>query len=56
MATTDREEQTGDAEEWRRIADHEDNRSKLPDLRRLTPGVALAIPAIDALAPTQGVS
>ena len=37
----------GDATAWRLIAD--ENADVLPDLRRLTPGVALSIPAIDVL-------
>jgi nucleoid-associated protein YgaU len=43
-------EEYGDASKWRFIADHEGNRTRLTDLRRLTPGMELAIPAIDALA------
>ena len=43
-------EEYGDASKWRVIADHEGNRARLTDLRRLTPGMELAIPAIDVLA------
>jgi nucleoid-associated protein YgaU len=42
-------EEYGDATKWRAIADHDDNRRVLTDLRRLTPGLELAIPAIDVL-------
>jgi nucleoid-associated protein YgaU len=42
-------EEYGDATRWRLIADHEDNRARLGDLRRLTPGMELAIPAVDVL-------
>jgi nucleoid-associated protein YgaU len=42
-------EEYGDASMWRLIADHEENRKHLSDLRRLTPGVELAIPAVDVL-------
>jgi nucleoid-associated protein YgaU len=37
----------GDAASWRLIAD--ENADRLPDLRRLTPGTELRIPAIDVL-------
>lgn len=40
-------EEYGDAALWKFIADHEENRHRLTDLRRLTPGMELAIPAID---------
>lgn len=40
-------EEYGDAANWRPIADA--NRDRLPDLRRLTPGTELQIPAIDVL-------
>jgi nucleoid-associated protein YgaU len=40
-------EEYGDAANWRLIAD--ENRDRLPDLRRLTPGIELQIPAIDVL-------
>jgi nucleoid-associated protein YgaU len=43
-------EEYGDATRWRLIADHEENRDRLGDLRRLTPGMELAIPAVDVLA------
>jgi nucleoid-associated protein YgaU len=43
-------EEYGDAGQWRAIADHEDNRDVVGDLRRLMPGAELAIPAIDVLA------
>ncbi len=43
-------EEYGDAGKWTMIADHEENRDRLGDLRRLTPGMELAIPAIDVLA------
>jgi nucleoid-associated protein YgaU len=43
-------EEYGDAAKWRAIADHAGNRRVLTDLRRLTPGLELAIPAIDVLA------
>jgi nucleoid-associated protein YgaU len=46
-------EEYGDAAQWRAIADHEDNRDVIGDLRRLTPGAELAIPAIDVLASTR---
>jgi nucleoid-associated protein YgaU len=46
-------EEYGDAALWRAIADHEENRDVLDDLRRLRPGVELAIPAIDVLATTR---
>jgi hypothetical protein len=36
-----------DPREWPRIADHPANRGKLGDLRRLTPGLEIEIPAID---------
>lgn len=42
-------EEYGDAAKWRAIADHDENRRVLTDLRRLTPGLELAIPAIDVL-------
>ena len=42
-------EEYGDASQWRLIADHEPNRRVLADLRRLPPGVELAIPAIDVI-------
>jgi nucleoid-associated protein YgaU len=42
-------EEYGDASKWMVIADHEENRDRLTDLRRLTPGMELAIPAIDVL-------
>lgn len=45
-------EEYGDATLWRAIADHEENKDVLEDLRRLTPGVEIAIPAIDPLATT----
>lgn len=41
-------EEYGDAAMWRLIADH--NRHLLTDLRRLQPGMQLAIPAVDSLA------
>lgn len=41
-------EEYGDAAMWRLIADH--NRHQLTDLRRLRPGMQLAIPAVDSLA------
>ncbi len=47
-------EEYGDPDKWRLIADHPDNRDRLPDLRRLTPGMELAIPAIDVLAADSG--
>jgi nucleoid-associated protein YgaU len=47
-------EEYGDASQWRLIADHEENRSRLRDLRRLTPGMELAIPAIDVAAAGRG--
>jgi nucleoid-associated protein YgaU len=40
-------EEYDDATEWPRIADHAANRGKLGDLRRLTPGLEIEIPAID---------
>jgi nucleoid-associated protein YgaU len=43
-------EEYGDAAQWRAIADDKANRDRLGDLRRLTPGMELAIPAIDVLA------
>lgn len=43
-------EEYGDATKWTVIADHEENRYRLTDLRRLVPGMELAIPAIDTLA------
>lgn len=42
-------EEYGDASKWTVIADHPENRDRLTDLRRLTPGTELAIPAIDVL-------
>lgn len=42
-------EEYGDASKWRVIADYEENRKRLTDLRRLIPGMELSIPAIDAL-------
>jgi nucleoid-associated protein YgaU len=42
-------EEYGDATQWRAIADHEENRALLGDLRRLPVGAELAIPAIDVL-------
>jgi len=47
-------EEYGDAGQWRLIADHEENRKRLSDLRRLTPGMELAIPAVDVLAAGRG--
>lgn len=47
-------EEYGDAAMWRVIADHESNRARLSDLRRLTPGMELAIPALDILADRRG--
>jgi nucleoid-associated protein YgaU len=47
-------EEYGDAAKWRVIADHEENRARLTDLRRLIPGMELAIPAIDVLTATTG--
>ena len=47
-------EEYGDASLWRHIADHEENRRKLADLRRLTPGVELHVPYIDALKGARG--
>jgi nucleoid-associated protein YgaU len=43
-------EEYGDAGLWRFIADHADNYGRLGDLRRLTPGIEVAVPAIDVLA------
>ena len=43
-------EEYGDAGLWRFIADHADNYGRLGDLRHLTPGLEIAVPAIDALA------
>ena len=40
-------EEYGDAANWRWIAD--ENRDRLPDLRRLVPGTELQIPAIDVI-------
>lgn len=40
-------EEYGDSASWRLIAD--ENRDRLPDLRRLIPGTELQIPAIDVL-------
>jgi len=42
-------EEYGDSGLWRFIADHADNRERLGDLRRLTPGLEVAVPAIDVL-------
>lgn len=47
-------EEYGDASLWRFIADHERNRNVLGDLRRLTPGTEIAVPAIDVLATRRG--
>jgi nucleoid-associated protein YgaU len=47
-------EEYGDAAMWRLIADH--NRHQLTDLRRLRPGMQLAIPAVDHLAGATGSS
>jgi nucleoid-associated protein YgaU len=49
-------EEYGDAAYWKLIADHDENRHRLTDLRRLVPGMELAIPAIDlpARAPGSG--
>jgi nucleoid-associated protein YgaU len=47
-------EEYGDAGKWRAIADHQDNRGRLTDFRRLTPGMELAIPAIDVLEAVRG--
>ena len=47
-------EEYGDVSQWKFIADHEDNLGRLTDLRRLTPGMELAIPAIDVLANLRG--
>ena len=44
----------GDASLWRHIADHEENRGRLGDLRRLTPGMELRVPNIDALVEARG--
>ncbi len=43
-------EEYGDAGLWRFIADYADNYGRLGDLRRLTPGLEVAVPAIDVLA------
>lgn len=43
-------EEYGDPARWTLIADHRENRERLTDLRRLTPGMELAIPAVDVLA------
>jgi nucleoid-associated protein YgaU len=40
-------EEYGDATVWTRIADHAANRNVLGDLRRLTPGLEIEIPALD---------
>ena len=45
-------EEYGDAGMWRLIADR--NRAQLSDLRRLQPGMKLAIPAVTALAGAKG--
>jgi nucleoid-associated protein YgaU len=45
----------GDASLWRHIADHEENRGRLADLRRLTPGTELRVPNIDALVDVRGL-
>jgi nucleoid-associated protein YgaU len=42
-------EEYGDATQWHWIADHPDNRERLRDLRRLIPGMTLAVPALDVL-------
>ena len=42
-------EEYGDPAAWTRIADHAANRGKLGDLRRLTPGLEIEIPAVDVL-------
>jgi hypothetical protein len=42
-------EEYGDAGQWRWIAEHRDNRSRLTDLRRLVPGMELSVPALDVL-------
>jgi nucleoid-associated protein YgaU len=47
-------EEYGDAAMWRVIADR--NRDQLTDLRRLRPGMRLAIPAIDAAGATAGTT
>jgi nucleoid-associated protein YgaU len=47
-------EEYGDASQWRAIADDKENRTRLADLRRLTPGMELAIPAIDVLTAGRG--
>lgn len=47
-------EEYGDAAMWRLIADH--NRHQLADLRRLRPGMQLAIPAVDHRAGATGPS
>jgi nucleoid-associated protein YgaU len=47
-------EEYGDASKWRAIADDRENRNRLADLRRLPPGMELAIPAIDVLTAGRG--
>ena len=42
-------EEYGDSGLWRFIADHAENRERLGDLRRLTPGLEVAVPVIDVL-------
>jgi nucleoid-associated protein YgaU len=49
-------EEYGDATLWRFIADHESNRDVLGNLRRLTPGTQIAVPAIDVLAVTRRIT
>jgi nucleoid-associated protein YgaU len=43
-------EEYGDPGLWKLIADHEQNRERLTDLRRLSPGMELRVPSIDTLA------
>jgi nucleoid-associated protein YgaU len=47
-------EEYGDASHWRLIADARENRERLKNLRRLTPGMRLVIPAVDVLATGRG--
>ena len=42
-------EEYGDPSAWTLIADHPANHGKLGDLRRLTPGLEIEIPAVDVL-------